>query len=182
MNVQALAARVEAGERFTYVFFWKHTSDGHAPVGPWVLSNWLPSPFVVDGVTYATNEHWMMAEKARLFGDDAMRAEILAATDPATVQKLGRRVARFDAATWERARFDIVVRGCVEKLTQYPSLGAYVAGTGDSVLVEASPVDRVWGIGLAASEARAEDPRQWQGLNLLGFALMEARARLARGA
>jgi len=74
--------------------------------------------------------------------------------------------------------FEIVVAGSVAKFGHDPGLREFLLATGDRVLVEASPRDRVWGIGLGASSERAEDPRQWRGLNLLGFALMRARAAL----
>ncbi len=84
----------------------------------------------------------------------------------------------FDSAEWERRRFEYVVEGNVHKFGQDPALRDYLLGTGSRVLVEASPVDRIWGIGLAADDERAPDPARWRGLNLLGFALMEARRRL----
>jgi ribA/ribD-fused uncharacterized protein len=87
-------------------------------------------------------------------------------------------VRGFDADRWDAARWEIVVRGNLAKFRQNPELGAFLANTGDRVLVEASPVDRIWGIGLAEDDARAQDPERWRGINLLGFALMEARARL----
>ena len=84
----------------------------------------------------------------------------------------------FDASRWDAAAFGIVTRGSKEKFGQNPELRAFLLETGDAVLVEASPVDSVWGIGLAADDPRASDPRQWQGRNLLGFALMAARSQL----
>lgn len=84
----------------------------------------------------------------------------------------------FDQAVWERERSGIVVEGSVHKFGQDDRLRGYLLGTGDRVLVEASPMDRIWGIGLAADDERAQDPARWRGLNLLGFALMEARERL----
>lgn len=87
----------------------------------------------------------------------------------------------FDGAVWERERFGIVVEGSVHKFSSDPALRAYLLGTGTRVLVEASPVDPIWGIGLAADDPGSHDPARWRGLNLLGFALMEARERL-RGA
>lgn len=92
---------------------------------------------------------------------------------------LGRQVRGFRESAWERERFAIVVRGNLAKSGQHPELREYLAGTRARVLAEASPTDRVWGIGLEASDSRAEDPRQWRGLNLLGFALMAVRDRLA---
>jgi predicted NAD-dependent protein-ADP-ribosyltransferase YbiA (DUF1768 family) len=78
MDRAALIASVEAGARPRWLFFWGHTAKGPG-VGPWVLSNWFPSPFVIDEVEYPTNEHWMMAEKARLFGDHVALARVLRA-------------------------------------------------------------------------------------------------------
>lgn len=122
----------------------------------------------------------MMAGKARLFGDEESVPGILAARTPAEAKKRGRLVRGFDDAAWTAARFELVVDGNVAKFGQDPALRDYLLGTRDRVLVEASPVDRVWGIGLAADDERAADPARWRGLNLLGFALMEARERLAR--
>ena len=84
----------------------------------------------------------------------------------------------FDSETWTEHRWEIVVSGSVAKFTSDPALTAYLVGTGDHVLVEASPHDRIWGIGLTADDPRAAVPSQWRGLNLLGFALMEARSRI----
>jgi ribA/ribD-fused uncharacterized protein len=133
---------------------------------------------VVDGVLYATAEHWMMASKARLFGDSDAERTALDAASPAMAKKAGRLVRGFDDAVWGRERFEIVVEGCVHKFGAHPGLKAFLLGTGGRVLVEASPLDRIWGIGLAATDDGASDPRRWRGPNLLGFALMEARDRL----
>ncbi|WP_370465765.1 NADAR family protein [Nocardia sp. GTS18] len=93
-------------------------------------------------------------------------------------EKDGRLVRGFDQSVWEEARFDIVVAGSVAKFGSDAGLRSYLAGTAGRVLVEASPLDRVWGIGLSATDERAGDPARWRGLNLLGFALMRARAEL----
>lgn len=84
----------------------------------------------------------------------------------------------FDEETWQRERFGVVVEGSVHKFASDAGLRAFLLGTGTRVLVEASPMDRVWGIGLAADDEAAMDPQRWRGPNLLGFALMEARERL----
>ncbi|MGJ5203315.1 NADAR family protein [Bradyrhizobium sp. HKCCYLR20261] len=97
---------------------------------------------------------------------------------PSQAKKLGREVRGFDDARWTAHRFDIAVRGNVAKFGQNPPLGQWLRSTAEAVLVEASPVDRIWGIGLAADDPRARDPLTWLGLNLLGFALMKARAAL----
>src|SRR5206468_3685511 len=120
----------------------------------------------------------MMWRKAQLFGDTASADAILAAGHPRDAKILGRGVAGYEERKWVGERFDIVVAGCLAKFAQNEDLGAWLVATGDRVLVEASPTDRVWGIGLAASDRRATDPARWRGRNLLGFALMQARDQL----
>ncbi|MFI5657802.1 NADAR family protein [Streptomyces sp. NPDC051684] len=174
----SLVAALAAGTSVEYLLFWGHTPHRDGSIGASCLSQWWPSPFTVAGVQYATAEHWMMAAKARLFGDAEAERRALAAEHPAEAKKAGRLVRGFDGAVWERERFGVVVEGSVHKFAADPRLREFLAGTGDRVLVEASPTDRVWGIGMAAGDAGASDPEAWQGLNLLGFALMAARERL----
>ncbi|MER6438786.1 NADAR family protein [Streptomyces sp. NPDC001185] len=176
---ESLVSAVESGARVKYLHFWGHRPQPDGRVGASCLSQWWPSPFVVDGVSYATAEHWMMAAKARIFGDAAAELRALEAPNPALAKKAGRLVRGFDDPVWERERFAVVVEGSVHKFAAHPALRAFLLGTGERVLVEASPMDRVWGIGLAADDERASDPRRWRGTNLLGFALMAARERLA---
>ncbi|MBZ4321747.1 NADAR family protein [Streptomyces huiliensis] len=180
-TVEELTAAVTHGERAKYVFFWGHRPRRDGTVGASCLSQWWPSPFTVDGTVYATAEHWMMAGKARLFGDAEAEARVLAAAHPKQAKDAGRTVRGFDEEEWRRHRFELVVEGSVHKFAHHPELREYLLGTGGRVLVEASPLDRVWGIGLASDDERAGDPARWDGLNLLGFALMEARQRLAAG-
>jgi ribA/ribD-fused uncharacterized protein len=177
----ALIREVRAGARIKYLHFWGHRPRRDGQIGAGCLSQWWPSPFTVDGVEYATAEHWMMASKARLFDDAEAERKVLQSPEPALAKKAGRLVRRFDEAIWERERFGIVVEGSVHKFAAHEALRDFLLGTGERVLVEASPLDRVWGIGLAADDERAADPERWRGPNLLGFALMEARERLAAG-
>jgi len=174
-----LQARIAQGQSFEYLPFWGHRESADGRVTASCLSQWFPARFQIDGVAYPTAEHFMMAEKARLFDDPAMLARILVAATPKDAKALGREVRGYDDARWVAHRFDAVVRGNVAKFSQSPALGAYLAGTGTRVLVEASPRDTVWGIGLGASNPRVADPAAWRGLNLLGFALMVVRERLA---
>lgn len=176
---EELIAALEAGATPKYLLFWGHQPKADGQPGPHYLSQWWPCGFTVDGVDYASAEHWMMAEKARLFDDSAALARILAAPTPAEAKNLGRLVHGFDDAAWNAVRFEAVVAGNVAKFGQDPELRAYLLGTVNRVLVEASPRDRLWGIGLSAGNDQAADPRRWRGLNLLGFALGEARERLA---
>jgi ribA/ribD-fused uncharacterized protein len=178
---ESLVSEVRAGTRVRYLMFWGHRPRPDGTLGAGCLSQWWPSPFTVDGVTYAS-EHWMMAAKARLFGDAEAERQVLAAGHPSQAKNAGRLVRGFDEGEWERRRSAIVVRGSVHKFASDPGLRSFLLGTGGRVLVEASPVDRVWGIGLAATDEAAGDPERWRGPNLLGFALMTARERLGGGA
>ena len=177
---EELAVMVAAGAQPKWLMFWGHRPQSDGSVGAGCLSQWWPAPFVVDGVEYTSAEHWMMAGKARLFGDDDAVPAILAARTPAEAKNLGRLVRGFDDARWTAARFELVVAGNVAKFGQDPALRGYLLGTANRVLVEASPMDRIWGIGLGAASEHAVDPSRWRGLNLLGFSLMEARERLLR--
>jgi ribA/ribD-fused uncharacterized protein len=161
-----------------YLFFWGHRPAPDGSIGRGCLSQWWPAEFTVDGVRFRSAEHYMMWRKAMLFGDVTMADRILAAHHPRNAKVLGRGVAGFDDRRWAAERFDIVVAGSLAKFGQHDDLREWLTGTGDRVLVEASPTDRVWGIGLAASDERAADPARWRGLNLLGFALMRAREQL----
>lgn len=176
-----LIGQVSRGERLKYLPFWGHRPQADGRLGPSCLSQWWPSAFTVGDVRYATAEHWMMAGKARLFGDAEAERAALRAGSPGAAKAAGRLVRGFDETVWQRERFALVVEGSVHKFGSDPALRAYLLGTGNRVLVEASPVDRIWGIGLAADDERALDPARWRGLNLLGFALMEARERLREG-
>ena len=173
-----LLAKHAANEPLKYLLFWGHRPEKDGSVGKGCFSQWWPSAFVVDDITYASAEHWMMAEKARLFGDEAVLAQILAAKTPGEAKKLGRTVRNFVPETWQEACFEIVVAGNYHKFSQHPDLQTYLRQTGDRVLVEASPVDPIWGIGLAQDDPAALDPTRWKGTNLLGFALMVVRDQL----
>jgi len=152
-------------ERFT--FFWS---------GP--FSQWHKSPFTLDGTIYNTAEQYMMAEKARLFGDEEMRDRILATSDPREQKALGRRVRGFDEARWNAAARDIVYRGNRAKFTTHRDLLATLFDTAGTMLVEASPLDTIWGIGLAADSIDASDPGKWRGTNWLGEVLTRLRDTL----
>jgi len=163
-----------------FLYFWGHTAKADGP-GAWVLSQWWPVEFSVDSTVYRHAEGFMMAEKARLFGDGGMRERILTAEHPSEAKKLGRLVRGFDAAAWNAERYGIVIRGNLAKFGQHSDLQAYLLSTAPHLLVEASPRDRVWGIGLGRHNERAKRPSEWRGQNLLGFALTAVRDALAAG-
>jgi len=178
LTIDTLRTWVSEGHHFEYLLFWGHTQKRKGSPDASCLSQWFPASFVVDGHVYPTAEHWMMAGKARLFEDDEMLEGILEAEDPGKAKALGRKVRGFDGAQWSKARGPLVVEGNVEKFGQNPALKQFLLKTGRDVLVEASPRDRIWGIGMGASNPEARNPLKWRGTNLLGFALMEARAAL----
>ncbi len=177
-RLAALLAAEAAGQPADYLFFWGHQPRPDGTTGPECLSQWWPSQFSVDGITYPTAEHWMMATKARLFHDEQALAAVLAAASPKDAKAAGRAVRGYREQDWATARFDLVVTGSLAKFRQNPGLAAFLRGTGRKVLVEASPRDRIWGIGMGAGNPDAIQPSSWRGTNLLGFALMNARDQL----
>jgi ribA/ribD-fused uncharacterized protein len=144
------------------------------------FSQWYPCRFVDDGVEYTCAEQYMMRGKALLFGDTDVAADVLAAAHPREHKALGRKVKNFDDHVWKRERVRIVTAGNRAKFTQNPELLEQLLATKGTTLVEASPYDRIWGIGLDAKDPRASDPAQWKGQNLLGKILTELRDELLR--
>jgi ribA/ribD-fused uncharacterized protein len=174
----ALIAAIEKGETFTYLPFYGHAPEHDGSVGTGCLSQWWPAPFTVDGNTFTTAEHYMMWRKATLFDDPETAEKVLTADTPKEAKALGRQARNFDQAVWEATRYEIVVAAGRHKFGQHDDLRTYLHGTGDRILVEASPRDRVWGIGLGKNNPAAHDPTRWRGLNLLGFALGEIRSSI----
>lgn len=178
-NRDQLLELISAGANIDYLLFWGHRSGPKGAITQTCLSQWFAAPFVDAGKTFHTAEHFMMAKKAELFGQPELADQILASADPGKAKALGRQVANFDESVWERARWQVVVDANLLKFGQNPRLGAFLQRTGSAVLVEASPLDAIWGIGLDAQSPDARSPEHWRGLNLLGFALMEVREALA---
>ena len=176
---EQLAAALRSGDQPDWLMFWGHRPEPDGQVGISCLSQWYPAAFTVEGTAYPSAEHFMMAAKARVFRDAAAEASILNSATASEAKRLGRRVRGFDEITWARHREMAVFIGNVAKFHQNPALGAFLASTETRVLVEASPYDPIWGIGLRASDPRAVDPDRWPGQNLLGFTLMNVRANLA---
>ncbi|KAI0798214.1 hypothetical protein C8Q75DRAFT_709505 [Abortiporus biennis] len=168
-----------------YVFFWKIDQPNE-----WA-SQWFYSPFTariqitipLKEYTFPTAEHWMMGCKALLFNDWEVFTELMEITKIShdtmkVVKGLGRRVENFDEDTWVAARDKIVLRGTLFKFEQNEELKKLLLETGDKYIVEASPLDRIWGVGYG--EKRALEMKYSWGLNLLGIALMKAREIIRR--
>jgi ribA/ribD-fused uncharacterized protein len=152
--------------------------DGHVLFWHGPFSNWHIAPFTVDGQRYVCTEQYMMAEKARLFEDQTRLLAILETESPKAQKALGRQVTPFHAGQWSAVAEAVVVRGNVAKFRAHPDLEAMLLATAPLPLAEASPFDRVWGIGLGPNHADAGTPARWRGKNLLGKALMTVRATL----
>ncbi|QEM04536.1 NADAR family protein [Mucilaginibacter rubeus] len=172
---QWLSQEFEQEKPVKYLFFWGHTPKAGEQVGKFCFSQWYELPFEVDGITYRTAEHWMMAKKAWLFNDFEIHERIINAVKAGEAKDLGREVKNFDDQLWKTERFEIVKQGNIHKFSQNQRFADYLVATGDRVLVEASPRDTIWGIGLGGENPKAQHPDTWRGLNLLGFALMEVR-------
>lgn len=161
-----------------FLFFWGHQPNKDGSISKTCFSQWWLSSFEVDKVNYKTAEHWMMAKKATLFNDNEVLAKIIKANSPAEAKKLGREVKNYDDKLWLANRYEIVKQGNYHKFSQNKALKTFLLNTKDRVLVEASPVDPIWGVGMASDHKDILNPEKWQGLNLLGFALMEVRDEL----
>lgn len=156
------------------IYFWGHTPNPKKMTAA-CFSQWYDCFFEVAGVLYHTTEQYMMASKARLFKDEEVYREIMAARDPYTYKKLGRKIRNFDQSCWDDRKYDIVVEGNKAKFGQNSDIKAFLLSTGDAILAEASPFDRIWGIGLDREQALKGTVENWKGENLLGCALMEVR-------
>ena len=163
------------GDDLKFLFFWGHNPKHNEEIGKYCFSQWFELPFLVDGVEYKTTEHWMMANKALLFDERALASQIINSVKPGEAKALGRQVRNFDELIWDQNKFEIVKKGNIHKFNQHPRYAEFLINTGNRILVEASPVDTIWGIGLDQQNESAQKPDEWRGENLLGFALMEVR-------
>lgn len=141
------------------------------------LSNFYTAPFTLRGQQFKTSEQGFMYLKALLMGDSASAAKILKATIPARAKALGREISPWNQELWNREKYEIMKEVLTAKFTQNYALGKLLVATGDVGLVEASPTDRIWGIGRSVADAKKGLP--WRGENLLGKALMDVRWELA---
>ncbi len=142
------------------------------------FSQWYRCSFTASEVTFNCAEQYMMHGKALLFGDAAVAAQILAVEHPKKHKELGRKVKGFDDVVWKANREKIVMAGSRAKFTQNAELLSLLVATVGTTLVEASPYDRIWGIGLSATDPKAQDPATWRGQNLLGKILTTLRDEL----
>jgi len=160
-------------EKLDFLFFWGHTVKDEITKA--CFSQWFPCEFVDNGVVYKTAEHYMMAAKARLFDDNEILELILEAHSPNEAKNLGRKVKNFNSEIWDHHKYQIVIQANQLKFSQNQDFKEFLLSTEDKVIVEASPYDKIWGIGMLESDESINNPLLWNGENLLGFALMEVR-------
>jgi len=152
-----------------FVFFWKKESP---------FSQFHGCCFQKDGQTYSCAEQYMMHQKAVCFEDHEIAQKILESSSPPQMKSLGRKVRNYDDSIWEKRRYEVVKTGNKLKFSQNEELKGHLFATKGKILVEASPQDRIWGIGLGADNPLALDKSTWRGRNLLGYALTEVRDEL----
>ena len=153
-----------------YVLFWRD-----------VFGQWFPSQFVVDGVLYGCCEQYMMAGKAKLFNDKESLQLIMKETDPKKLIKLGRCVKNFEQHKWDQHKEQIVYEGNINKFTQNKLLRDKLLSYDTKLcFVEASKFDRIWGIGLATTDPKSENRKNWKGTNLLGQIITRVRNDLRK--
>jgi ribA/ribD-fused uncharacterized protein len=177
-SLDALRSECQNGKHFEFLFFWGHTPPKDGSINETCLSQWWMRSFELDGNTYSCSEQYMMSEKARLFCDYDNMNRIMQADSPKEMKALGRAVRNFDSSRWEAQCYQIVKGANKAKFSQNPELWQFLLQTNGRILVEASPRDRIWGIGMGKTNPDAHNPMKWRGRNLLGFALTEGRDEL----
>lgn len=151
-------------ETNTHIYFW----------GTY-LSNWFKCSFKDNDYQYSSSEAYLMVHKALLFNDKESAESVLKTNNPKKQKALGRKVKGFNEAIWNQNKFKIMVNGLMLKFEQNPELKKKLLETGNKIIVEGSPYDKIWGVGLHYEDELILNEKNWKGENLLGKALMEVR-------
>ena len=154
-------------ETKTHIYFW----------GTW-FSQWAEGDFSVDGTKYNCAEQYMMAQKAETFNDKDSLEKIMKAKDPKIQKAIGRKVKNYVDEIWKEKRYDIVKKANIAKFSQIPEARSFMKKTGNKIIVEGSPYDKIWGVGLHYKDDKILDEKLWRGENLLGKVLMEVRKEI----
>jgi ribA/ribD-fused uncharacterized protein len=173
-----------------FVFFWRthdiysqwhksyFSTKNHEPI-PIDLSNEDDYFSYIETIepdhVFANTEQWMMFWKAILFRDYDIAGQILEETSGTKIKKLGRKIKNFNNNVWDKNKYNIVKTGNRLKFSQNPKLRRQLLNTGNKTIVEASPYDCIWGVGMKSDHPDITDPTKWKGQNLLGKAIMEVR-------
>jgi ribA/ribD-fused uncharacterized protein len=175
-TLENIIVRFKEKEELDFLFFWGHTVKDEVTKS--CFSQWFPCEFEENNIVYKTAEHYMMANKAKLFEDKEIFDKILKSETPNEAKSLGRKVKNFDAQIWDDYKYKIVKQANILKFSQNQEFKNFLLSTNDKIIVEASPYDKIWGIGMLESDENINNPLLWNGENLLGFALMEVRDEL----
>lgn len=153
----------------THVYFWRG-----------IYSNWYLCQFIdpISGRTFSSTEQAFMYYKAKTFGDDARAELVMQALTPKEAKDIGREVAGYDEKTWSNIRMSVMIHVNYLKFDQNHDIFTELMATEDKILVEASPYDLIWGVGLGEEDSLILDQNNWRGANLLGKALMQVRKSL----
>lgn len=162
------------------IAFWGHRQSKSGCISKSCFSQWWMSEFYYSSSKFICSEQFMMAMKARIFNDHDNYQLIMQSSDPNEMKSIGRKVANYNQAIWDEMKYDIVFRANYEKFIQNENIKEYLLSTEDKVIIEASPVDKVWGVGLAESDERILKPELWLGENILGFAIMHVRNEIRK--
>ena len=165
--------RLRIGNTETDAIFFYRVGDAYG-----AFSNWAPTPFTVDGVSFSTAEQYIMYRKCLTFGDTATAEKLLSSDSPKEQKALGREAAGYIDSVWAGIRQTVAIRGLYAKFSQDAELKRLLLGTGDAVLVECTSNDRIWACGLDRDDDDRLSADRWKGQNILGFALMEVRNML----
>jgi ribA/ribD-fused uncharacterized protein len=157
-----------------FVFFYGGKSEYSC------FSQWGIYPFTINDIVYNCAEQYMMAKKALLFGDDKSYNKIMSSTDPSKQKSIGRKIKNFVKEEWEKIARDVVYDANYAKFSQNEELLKKLKNTGDRIIVEASPVDCIWGVGMSAFDPDITDQDKWKGTNWLGEAIMKVRDTLRK--
>jgi ribA/ribD-fused uncharacterized protein len=155
------------------IYFWRETEPVYG-----CFSNWYASPFEENGKQFPTSEHYLMYHKALLMGDELIAEAILNATTPNRVKDLGRKVSNWDEEKWIANREKIMYQAILTKCNTHKAIQKCLLETGNNLIAESSPYDKIWGIGITKSQGKSGI--KWNGLNLLGKALMKVREDLKK--
>lgn len=149
-----------------YTFFWKSDSP---------FSNFYKCKFRVDNIDFFSSEQYFMYKKAMAFMDAETAELILKTKLPWEAKKLGRQVKNFNKKEWDEMCQKIMYDAVHHKFTQNQSLLKVLMATGNTKFIEASPFDKIWGIGLTEEDAKKTPEENWLGTNFLGIVLTQLR-------
>jgi ribA/ribD-fused uncharacterized protein len=155
----------------THVYFW----------GSYLSNFWLtkiqsPEGCALPNFTFNCSEQLFMMEKALFFNDYEAAFFMAACENGGSVKAIGRKVLNFDEKAWYDVSYEKMLMACKAKFAQNAVLAEQLKATGERIIVEASPTDLIWGVGLHEDDPLILNERNWRGENRLGRVLMEVRA------